>query len=59
MKKTAVLCSALILICMTLLAPAAALAERESAAAAYDENSIDLDLSLFSATFVYAQIYQI
>lgn len=58
MKKIAIL-FAVLFACFALPGPAAVCAEEETAAAAaYAEESIDLDLSSFSGTVVYAQIYQ-
>ena len=57
MKKIAVLCSAVLLACLLLSVPASAAGEN---AAGGDDaaHSIDLDLSPFTGTVVYAQIYQ-
>ena len=54
MKNLAVLCAAMILFCALLFCPASGWAEGEG----FSDQEIDIDLSLFSGTFVYAQIYQ-
>ena len=60
MKKIAVRCSAVLLACLILLAPAPVSAEQQGfAVPAYDEQEIDMDLSQLSGTVVYAQIYQL
>ena len=59
MKRFAVLCAALLLACCVPYGVASVSAEQESVSApSYDETMIDLDLSPFSGTMVYAQIYQ-
>ena len=59
MKRIAALCSIVLLACVILLAPVPVSAEQETTTvSAYEEQSIDLDLSRLSGTVVYAQIYQ-
>ena len=59
MKKNAVRCAAVLLACLILTGPAAVSAEnQEMGGPSYEAPEIDMDLSAFSATVVYAQIYQ-
>lgn len=54
MRKIALLCFAALFACILMLHPVCGFARQENAA----EQTIDLDLSPFSGTMVYAQIYQ-
>ncbi|MBR4539944.1 MAG: hypothetical protein IKO52_14040 [Clostridia bacterium] len=59
MKKITVRCAAALLACLILLGPIPVSAEQQNVAPVYGEQEIDLDLSQFSGTVVYAQIYQL
>ena len=59
MKKIAACCTAYLLACLILTGPAAVSEEKQNAGVmSYEEREIDMDLCTFSATAVYAQIYQ-